>query len=166
LEMFSRALLGSLRRGGRCAGRPALARVGGLARDCDEYGEHFTEQRVLERSTFCQCSADPGWMAIRIPHPAPRSPYPRRRGAASRAASSIFVIILYFLRLGAHVLLRFALAARGHDGVHAGDRIWCPREIQPIPTARGGRGRDRRDTGIGTVVRTEPRYARRISWLK
>src|SRR5882762_10823898 len=96
-------------------------------------------------------------MAIRIPHPAPRSPYPRRRGAASRAASSIFVIILYFLRLGAHVLLRFALAARGHDGVHAGvhagDRIWCPREIQPIPTARGGRGRDRRDTGIGTVVR-------------
>jgi len=48
------------------------------------------------------------------------------------------VIILYFLRLGAHVVLRFALAARGHDGVHAGDRIWCPREIQPIPTARGG----------------------------
>jgi hypothetical protein len=27
------------------------------------------------------------------------------------------VIILYFLRLGAHVVLRFALAARGHDGV-------------------------------------------------
>src|SRR5882724_4372959 len=31
-------------------------------------------------------------MAIRIPHPAPRPPHPRRCGAAARFASSIFLI--------------------------------------------------------------------------
>src|SRR5882672_7752841 len=49
LRGISRALLGSLRCGDRCAGRLALARLGSLARDRREHGGHFTDQRVLER---------------------------------------------------------------------------------------------------------------------
>src|SRR5712664_1342318 len=43
LRGISRALLGSLRRGDRCAGRLAVARVGSLARDRGEHGGHFTD---------------------------------------------------------------------------------------------------------------------------
>src|SRR5437870_4452819 len=47
LRSISRALLGSLRSKGRRAARLVRARVGGLVRDCGEYGGHFTDQRVL-----------------------------------------------------------------------------------------------------------------------
>ncbi len=91
LRGISRALLGSLRRGDRCAGRLALARVGSLARDRGEHGGHFTDQRVLERSTFCQRRANTGGMAVRVPHPPSRSANSRRWGAAAQSASSIFM---------------------------------------------------------------------------
>jgi len=87
LRSISRALLGSLRSKGRRAARLVRARVGGLVRDCGEYGGHFTDQRVLERSAFCRCRAKTGGMAVRVPHLPSRSPHPRRWGAAAHPPS-------------------------------------------------------------------------------
>ncbi len=50
------------------------------------YSVHFAA------GTFCQRRANTWGMAVRVPHPPPRSPHPRRWGTAARFASSIFVI--------------------------------------------------------------------------
>ena len=86
-EVILRALLCSLRSKGRRAAGLARARVGSLARDCGEYGGHFTDQRVLERSAFCRCRAKTGGIAARVPHLPSRSANSRRWGAAAHPPS-------------------------------------------------------------------------------
>ena len=67
-----------------------------------------------------------------------RRPYPDSSPGVfalpSKSAERIWgETVVHLLRLGAHVLLRFALAAGGHDSVHAGDGIASHRQSQREP---------------------------------